>query len=173
MDCLRSFTQNVDLGGLSLLSLNPTISAWGSAGAYHISAIGTFSAGFGVCSFLPQGFKNIDVYGIKVTGLIISDPANLTDGAIIQNWGLAINLTGTYAQLSGVYGNQSQTINQNPQSIFLDRYSPEITFPSPIKSLNNVSIQNIFIQANAGQINTDIALTGGIQLTTYYKFEGE
>ena len=173
MDCLRSFTQEIELAGLTLASLNPSISSWGTVNNYHYSAVCTFSAGAGVCSFRPQGFKNIDVYGIKVTGLIISDPSSLTLGAIIQNWGLAVNLTGTYAQLSGVYTNQSQTVLQNPVSIYLDRYSPEINFASPIKSLNNVSIQNLFIQANNGQLNTDIALAGGIQLTTYYKFEGE
>jgi hypothetical protein len=173
MDCLRSFTQNIDLSGLTLLSLNPVISSWGSAGNYHFSAICTFSAGAGVCSFTPQGFKNIDVFGIKLTGLVISDPNNLTLGAIISNWGVNVNLTGTYAQLSGVYANQSRPVVQNPANIFLDRYSPEITFSSPIKSLTNVCIQNLYLQANNGELATDIALTGGVQLTTYYKFEGE
>lgn len=172
MDCLRSFTQQISVQS-SLVGLNSTQSFWTSGPNIHCSAIATFAAGVGPAVFLPQGFKNIDVYAIKMTGTIISDPNNLTDGGIVSDWGVILNTGGTYSQLGGVYSNQAITVNQSPQTISLSKYAGYLEFPSPIKSISNISINNLYIQANYCQVNTDLAILGELQFTTFYKFEGE
>lgn len=172
MECLRSFTQKISITS-SLVGLNATQSFWTSGLNIHCSAIATFAAGVGPAVFLPQGFKNIDVYGIKVTGNIISDPSNLTDGGIVNDWGVILNTDGFYSEISGVYSNQALTVTQNPATISLSRYQSYLEFPSPIKALTNISINNLYLQANFCQVNTDLAILGELQFTTYYKFEGE
>jgi len=172
MECLRTFTQTINIQN-TLTSLNSVQSFWTSGLNIHCSAVATFAAGVGAATFLPQGFKNIDVYALSVTGEIISDPANTTQGGIIDTWGVILNTVGTYAQISGVYSNQAIAPNQNPATISLSRFGNYVEFSSPIKSLSNICINNIYIQASNCQVNTNLALFGQLQFTTYYRFEGE
>jgi len=172
MECLRSFTQSISIQN-TLTSLNSVQSFWTSGLNIHCSAVTSFAAGVGPAVFQPQGFKNIDVYGISVTGEIITDPAVTTQGGIIDTWGVILNTSGSYAVLSGVNSNQVITPNQNPGTISLSRFGNYIEFPSPIKSLSNICLNNIYIQASNCQVNTNLALFGQLQFTTYYRFEGE
>jgi len=172
MDCLRSFTQSISIQN-TLTALNSTQSFWTSGLNIHCSAVASFAAGVGPAIFLPQGFKNIDVYAVSVTGEIISDPSVITQGGIIDTWGVILNTNGNYGQLSGQNSNQAITPNQNPTTISLSRFGNYIEFPTPIKSLTNISINNLYVQASNCQVNTNLALFGQLQFTTYYRFEGE
>jgi hypothetical protein len=172
MDCLRSFSQSIVIQN-TLTSLNANKSFWTVGSNIHCSAIATFAAGAGPTVFKPQGFKNIDIYAIGIQGEIISDPTNLTQGGIINTWGVLLNTVGNYSEISGVFSNQGLTVNENPITLSLSRYTNYVAFSSPIKSIENISFNNIYIQASACQSAIDLKIFGQLQLTVYYKFEGE
>lgn len=172
MECLRSFTQSITIQN-TLTGLNSVVSFWTAGLNINCSAVATFAAGAGPAVFLPRGFKNIDIYGISVTGEIISDPNSATLKAQIDNWGVILNTVGAYSQLSGVNSNQVITPSQNPATISLSKFANYVDFPSPLKSVTNISLNNLYLQASECQVNTNIALFGQLQLTTYYRFEGE
>jgi hypothetical protein len=172
MECLRSFTQSIIISN-TLTSLNAVKSFWTIGLNNHCSAIATFAAGAGPAVFKPEGFKNIDVYGISITGEIISDPANTTQGGIIDTWGVLLNTVGNYSEISGTFSNQALTVSESPVTISLSRYANYIEFRSPIKSIKNISFNNIYVQASACQTTTNLALSGQLQLNVFYKFEGE
>jgi len=172
MGCLRTFTQSIIIQN-TLTSLNAVKSFWTIGANNHCSAIATFAAGAGPAVFQPQGFKNIDIYGISITGEIISDPSNITQGGIIDTWGVLLNTVGNYAEISGTFSNQALTVSENPVTISLSRYANYIEFSSPIKSVQNISFNNIYVQASSCQTNTNLALSGQLQLNVFYKFEGE
>jgi hypothetical protein len=174
MECLRSFV--LDFKAIGLLSGFP-------GGAYRFWAVGLnyyCNAAIDVdlapnpAIFRPQGFKNIDVYGIKLAGNFTSDPNSATSNAVITNWGARISTVGTYSQISGVFPNTlNLPVSESPVTIGLNNQNPEVEYPSPIKSVTNIIIDTIFFSAEHCQSLTDIALLSDVQLIVYYKFEGE
>ena len=172
MDCLRSFIQHTNLQ-TNLISLNALSQFWGVVGNYHCSSIASFTSIGGPVIFEPKGFKNIDVYGIKVLGQIQCDPASATLQGQIIDFGFNVNLVGTYPLIGANISNNILSISQSPNTISVSKYQPDIYFESPIKSVSNISIQNLFIAANNCVSNTNLSLYGSISLIVYYKFEGE
>ena len=172
MECTRTFTQSINISS-TLIALTATKTFWTVGLNNHVSAIATFAAGSGAAVFKPEGFKNIDVYGISITGEIISDPSSTTLGGIIDTWGVLLNTDGNFAEISGTFSNQALSVTQNPVTISLSRYANYIEFSSPIKALTNISFNNIYIQASSCQTNTNLAIFGQLQLNVFYKFEGE
>lgn len=124
--------------------------------------------------FRPTGFKNIDVYGIKLAGNFTADPNNATLNAIITNWGARVTTTGAYSQIGGVFPNTlNLPVSQSPVTIGLNNFNPFVEYPSPIKSVTNIIIDTIFFSAENCQSPINIALLSDVQLIVYYKFEGE
>lgn len=172
MDCLRSFTQSINIQN-TLTGLNSVFSFWTVGLNINCSAVATFASSAGPAVFLPQGFKNINIYALRLNGEIISDPISLTQKAKIDTWGVILNTVGSYSVLSGVDSNQIISPVQNPIIFSLSKFANYVDFPSPIQSVSNISINNIYIQASECQVNTNISLLGQLQLTVYYQFEGE
>jgi hypothetical protein len=172
MDCLRSFIQTTNLS-TTLQSLNAVSQFWGSAPNYHCSSIASFTNVGGPVIFEPQGFKNIDVYGLKILGQIQCNWASATLQGQILDFGFNINLVGTYPLIGANVSNNILPIVQNPTTISLTKYQPDIFFKSPIKSIDNISVQNLLIAANNCVSNTNLSLAGSISMIVYYKFEGE
>ena len=174
MECLRSFVLDFKvIGNLSGFA----------GGAYRFYTIGLNTycvAAIDVdlapnpAIFRPQGFKNIDVYGIKLAGNFTSDPNSATLNAMIYNWGARISTVGTYSQISGVFPNTLNIpVSESPNTIGLNNWNSEVEYPSPIKSVTNIIIDTIFFSAEHCQNALDIALLSDVQLIVYYKFEGE
>jgi len=174
MECLRSFVQDYKIIGL--LSSFP-----GGARRFYTIGLNTYCVAAididlapNPAVFTPQGFKNIDVYGIKLAGNFTSDPNNLTLNGMIYNWGARITTVGSYGQISASIPNTLNfAINENPQIIGLNNLNPEVEYPSPIKSVSNVIIDTIVFSAEHCQSAVDLALICDVQLIVYYKFEGE
>jgi hypothetical protein len=180
MDCLRNFTFQTNWNQLISNPLNAsTYQFWTSGVQQKLSCVTNYYSGPNTnISFLPQGFKNIDVYGIKINGYVISNPAVGGFGGIVTNWALTLNLLGQNPTLNGVISQDvapTPTIaqNQNWTTFSLSERSPEIQFFSPIKSVSNVIPKQLIFQAEQCQTATDFNLFAQINVTIYYKFEGE
>jgi hypothetical protein len=174
MDCLRSFVQDYKIIGNLSSFTGGAYKFWSVGLNNYLNAAIDIDLAPNPAIFRPQGFKNIDVYGIKLVGNFTSDPNSLTLNGIIYNWGARIRTTGSYGQISSSIPNTLNfAINQNPDIIGLNNYNPEVKYPSPIKSVSNIVIDTVLFSAEHCQSAVDIALLCDVQLIVYYKFEGE
>ena len=174
MECIRSFVQ--DFKVIGLLSSFP-----GGARRFYTIGVNNYCvAAIDVdlapnpAVFTPQGFKNIDVYGIKLAGNFTTDPNNLLYNGMIYNWGARVTTVGTYGQISASIPNTlNLPLSESPSIIGLNNLNSEVEYPSPIKSVSNIIIDTILFSAEHCQSAVDLALLCDIQLIVYYKFEGE
>ena len=181
MSCYRSFILDYDISGqLTTLS--------GATNTFYQSGSGTapnlcvstiirmpISPSPGITAeFLPQGFKNIDVYGFHLIGHLASNSSNVLNG-IIQNWGIELNTIGTYGEVGGNTGTTGVNYLPvlQPVHLGINNLNPKIEFPSPIKSVSNISLQRLFFSASNLQSATDFDFVSNIGIVVYYKFEGE
>jgi hypothetical protein len=181
MSCYRSFILDYDISGqLSLLSgATNTFYQSGSGTAPNICVstiirMPVSPSPTAVAEFLPQGYKNIDVYGFHLIGHLASNSGTAQNG-IIQNWGIELNTIGTYGEVGGNTG--VTAVNYlpvlQPVHLGINNLNPKIEFPSPIKSVTNISLQRLFFSASNLQSLTDFAFVSNIGIVVYYKFEGE
>jgi len=181
MDCVRNFTFQTNWNTLTTGSPQPiTAHIWTNGVQNFMTAIYPYySTPNTDLSFRPQGWANIDVYGIQVNGYAQGDPSNTAfGGGIIDSWGLTLNLEGQNPTLNGVITQNTlptPTIlqNQNWTTFTLSSLNPKIEFTSPIKSVVNVIPKELKIQAHNLQTATDFDLLAQINVTIYYRFQGE
>jgi hypothetical protein len=177
MSCFRSFILDYDINGsLSTLS--------GATNNFYLSnsnpcvatniRMPVSPSPMNVVEFIPQGFKNIDVYSIKLIGHIASNPSNVNNG-VVDNWGVEINAVGTYGEINGVAGVQAANYSPilQPIHLGLNNHNPLVEFASPIKSVSNISLQRVLFNAVNLQTATDFSFVSNIGLVITYKFEGE
>jgi hypothetical protein len=128
-----------------------------------------------VVTFLPQGFKNIDIYAIKLIGTIQSNPSSVNNG-VVDNWGVEVNAVGSYGEIGGVYsgiGTPNYAPNLQPIHIGLNNHNPLVEFASPIKSVKNISINRLLFSAHSLQNAAEFSFLSNFALVITYKFEGE
>lgn len=120
--------------------------------------------------FTIQGFKNVDLYGIKLQGTVLSDPTQ-NQNAIFLNHNLQIILGGQNPRIDGINGAK---INQ-PTSVktFLTKQNPEYYFCQPIKSCDFVQVINMTFDGIAPQVISGVEFLYDFDLVLSYKFEGE
>lgn len=176
MECLRSFIIDYQISG-SLDTLPDCDYAIYFNGPYNTMASAILNITQNpsdTAVFKPTGYKNIDVYGIKLLGHIASNPSAGQNG-IITNWGVQINAVGNYGKISSSNGGIgiNYTINTNPLTLGLNNLNNEIKFYDPIGSLSNISIQRILFDVEKLQSGSSFAFVSNIALLVYYKFEGE
>jgi hypothetical protein len=171
MDCLRSF--NFSIANQSNYGLAQGFLYW-QIGTQHFWTLDISSA---VGSkYNIQGFKNINVFGIQLTGDINSTPQTAPFQCIVQNWSLGLEIVG---QNSSGVGNISALnpfamINQPTNPFFrLSKFQPCITFESPIQSAKEINIKNLFVDGIANQTVLSAQIGYVINVTVFYKFEGE
>ena len=169
MDCLRSF--NFYAAGQSNW-VSPDVKTW-FVGAQEFWS---FERN-GLSTFSPQGFKNIDVYGISLIGNIGTLVFAPLGGAIPSDWSARLSINGQLSQLSGVIGgtNDFNIDNSSPNAnLFeLGRFNPEVKFSDPIKSVSSIVLNQIKSNGVGGQNSGNVNLQYFFNFVVYYKFEGE
>lgn len=123
-------------------------------------------------NFAIQGFKNIDIYGVKMLGYVQS-PIGGTSAGIIEDYSFQIGIAGQNPQISGVITTNDYGGVTNNSNIQLSKYQNEIMFVEPIKSSTSLSIGTFKAQGIHAESATQMSLNLEIQIIFYYKFEGE
>jgi hypothetical protein len=180
MSCYRSFILDYDINGSLTTIAGATNNFYLSNSNPCVATIirGPVSPSPGlVVQFLPQGFKNIDVYSIKLIGTIQSNPSSTNNG-VVDNWGVEVNAVGTYGEIGGIYsgpfgGPTNFAPTLQPIHIGLNNHNPLVEFASPIKSVTNISINRLLFSAHSLQTATDFSFLSNFALVVTYKFEGE
>jgi hypothetical protein len=121
--------------------------------------------------FTIQGFKNINLYGIKMQSYVQS-PLGGNYG-ITEDFSWTLKLTGEKPSISGVFGTNSYNASLYPIDLRLSKYENTIMFAEPIKSLSKIEIFNFVAQGYGNNSLLNIKLD--LEATFYflYKFEGE
>jgi hypothetical protein len=157
MDCLRSF--NFIAAGQSNW-VAPDVKTW-FVGAQEFWS---FERN-GSSTFTPQGFKNIDIYGISLIGNIGTLVAAPLGGAIPTDWSARISINGQLPQIGGVI---DVTNDFN-----IDNSSPNAKFADPIKSVTSIVLNQVKSNGTGGQSSGNVNLLYFFNFVVYYKFEGE
>ena len=123
-------------------------------------------------NYAIQGFKNIDIYGVKMLGYVQS-PIGGTSAGIVNDYSFQIGIAGQNPQISGVITTNDYAGVTNNSTVQLSQYQNEIMFAEPIKSSTSLSIGTFKAQGIGAESSTQIILQLEIQLYFYYKFEGE
>jgi hypothetical protein len=169
MECLRSFNF-IAVGQANWVA--PDVKTW-TAGAQEYWS---FERN-GSSTFTPQGFKNIDVYGISLLGNIGTLVAAPVGGAIPSDWSVQLSINGQLPQLSGVIGvtNDFNIDNTSPNAnLFeLGRFNSNLKFSDPINSVTSIVLNQIKSNGTGGQTVANLNLQYSFNFVVYYKFEGE
>jgi hypothetical protein len=166
MECLRSFNF---LSSGNVTAAFPQINTWGPAS--NLNWI--YDSAPGSSSFEIQGFKNVNIYKLSVTGYIQSTLS--TDPAIIEDWSFFVRVNGQNPVPQGFIGsiNDFNLATELTPLIALGKYNSSFIFESPITSVGSLQIVNLWAQGRGAQSGAAINLNWTVVFNVYYKFEGE
>jgi hypothetical protein len=123
-------------------------------------------------TFAIQGFKNINLYGIKMRGNVFS-PILTSAHGIVEDYSLNFSINGTPPSISGVFTANDYAADPYNNAVRLGKYQDEIMFSEPIQSVTQISINTFSAQGSAAELLTDVRLNLIFQIYFFYKFEGE
>jgi len=172
MDCMKSFSlTTTDINTYTVAS--GAMSVWGAINNWQI--YGTEAS-----TFLIRGFKNINIFGIDMTGNVSSNYgiAPRTDNANPFDFEVNVRLNGQIPTPIGVVGtpNDWPLITNNnfiQQQFTLTKYKPSIKFATPIQSVTQIDFFDFKAYGEHAQNALQIKMGYYLQFTFYYTFEGE
>lgn len=172
MDCMKSF--NFSIANQSNYGAAQGFLYW-QIGTQHFWTLDIASASGS--KYNIQGFKNINIFKIELTGDINSSPQFAPFQCIVQNWSLGLEVIGQNSQSAGnvlAAPNPFAMIEQplNP-FIRLSKFQNSISFVSPIQSAKEINIKNLFVDGIANQTLLSAQISYVINVTVFYKYEGE
>ena len=106
MDCLRSFTLNLNQ---NFSFATPEFLNWTVVPTQHPWTMqnGIGSTTPAITDFNIQGFKNIDLYGIKMVGNCYPTLATASNQGLVNDWGIDLRLRGNVPLIGGVFGSNN------------------------------------------------------------------
>lgn len=139
-------------------------------------------------TFNFQGFKNVDIYGIQITGAIMptqlagAPPPPLRTGNPILNWIAGIGVFGLFPQIGGESSIIPTIIKQmnfkNPppapiNNFYINNETGLLKFHTPIKAVQAISIRRIEFttEGENSSLIDEFRFHGNLIIN--YKFEGE
>ena len=131
------------------------------------------------CSFDPQGFKNIDLYGLEVIGFV-SNNNSAGGNFICTDYSLLTKISGQFPILGGTFGvgvpfQMVQGQGASNGFSFTKTHS-KIVFNTPIKSVSQIFCSDLTIEGTAPTllgITQEISFDYTFDIFVHYKFEGE
>ena len=171
MDCLRSF--NFALANQSNYDASLGFKYW-QINSNHFWLI---DQSLPNVKYLVQGFKNINVFKIEVSGDVNSSPAFVPYEALVQNWKWDLQIVGQNSTNVGILApaqNPSYMIIQETNPSFrLSKFQPSIEFETPIQSAKEIIFTNFYCDGIANKTTTSAQVGFIINVTVFYKYEGE
>jgi hypothetical protein len=172
MECLRSFTLNINQ---NFSFVTPSFIAWNTANNYHPWALqnGIGSSPSAITDFNIQGFKNVNIFGVKMVGNVYPTVPTASRQGLVEDWGIDLQLVGNPQLIGGNFGVNNFGFYQGGNLISLSKYQNDYKLFDPIQSVTEIQIINLNASGIQAEANTGIELTYDVTLIFYYKFEGE
>lgn len=171
MDCLRSF--NFALANQSNYNADLGFKYW-QINSNHYWLI---DQSLPNVKYLVQGFKNINVFKIKVSGDVNSSPAFVPYEALVQNWKWDLQVVGQNSTNVGILAPAQNpgymVIQETNPSFRLSKFQPSIEFETPIQSAKEIIFTNFYCDGIANKTTTSAQVGFVINVTVFYKYEGE
>mgnify|MGYP007090450808 FL=1 len=171
MDCLRSF--NFALANQSNYDASLGFKYW-QINSQHYWLIDQFLPNV---KYLVQGFKNINVFKIEVSGDVNSSPAFDPYEALVQNWKWDLQIVGQNSTNVGILAPAQSPgymiIQETNPSFSLSKFQPSIEFETPIQSAKEIRFTNFYCDGIANKTTTSAQVGFVINVTVFYKYEGE
>jgi len=172
MDCLRSF--NFSIANQSNYGAAQGFLYW-QIGTQHFWTLDIASASGS--KYEIQGFKNINIFKIELTGDVNSSPQFSPYQCIVQNWSLGLEIVGQNSTSVGTVLSSPNIFSMIEQAtnpfMRLSKFQNSVTFESPIQSAKEIIIKNLFVDGIANQTSTSAEIGYVINFTVFYKYEGE
>lgn len=172
MDCLRSF--NFTISNQANYNAANGFLYW-QIGVQHFWSLEIQNSIGSIYNI--QGFKNINIFKIELTGDVNNSPQLANFGCIVQNWKVDIEVTGQNSSSTGtidVSPNPFNMIQQDNNPDFrLSKFQPAVSLPSPIQSAKQIKVLNFYCDGIANQSIVSAQIGYNITFTVFYKYEGE
>lgn len=171
MDCLRSF--NFALANQSNYDASLGFKYW-QINSNHFWLI---DQSLPNVKYLVQGFKNINIFKIEVSGDVNSSPAFVPYEALVQNWKWDLQIVGQNSTNVGILAPAQSPgymiIQETNPSFRLSKFQPSIEFETPIQSAKEIIFTNFYCDGIANKTITSAQVGFVINVTVFYKYEGE
>jgi hypothetical protein len=171
MDCLRSF--NFSLFGQANMVPANGFKTW-VLGAQHywLLQYNPLDSTYNI-----QGFKNINIYKIEVSGDINSDLLPVGFSCLVQNWNFEFQVIGQNSTSVGnitVSPNGFSMVDMPLNPLFnLSKFQRSIEFSSPIQSAKNIVVNALYADGIANESLLGAQIEFQLAVTVHYKYEGE
>jgi hypothetical protein len=170
MDCLRSFIVGINQVGTFT---GAGISTWNvpALGNSYFSAIVQ-----GLTTYEIKGFKNINIFGVSISGHVISQASAPIGKCLVSDWAFVLTLDGQLPIIGGVVSPNFWSLSTDTTQtkiIALSKNTPEIIFKDPITSVKIINFNQLRCQGEGAETANTISLDYDLTFTFYYKFEGE
>ena len=171
MDCLKSFSVDINVSNVFTAADNG-FDSW---------VIGTqnfwlWNYNAPDSNYTIDGFKNINIYKIEITGDVESGSTPAGKAGLVQNWNLTLQVIGQNANFGGrVTGSNGFGMALQPLNPFfkLSKYQRSIEFGTPIQSATQLNVTGFYADGISAEGITSIQLSYLININVFYKFEGE
>jgi len=166
MNCLESFTIEL-IQSRTFSTAGTNVKSWGVAGNYNWGV-----NQLGVSQFDIQGFKNIDIYGVKMNGFIETD-LSAGDSAIVSDYGFKISFVGQVPLISGLVNPSPNFwgISKDVNSFYLGKYNSEAIFKTPYVGCTGISFDKFVAEGNNGETLNSVSLNLDLSFTFYYQYK--
>jgi hypothetical protein len=172
IDCLQSF--NINIRQNATFGATQTIT-WSDFGNRYFDTKTVNNDSY----FDIQGFKNVDLYGISLSGYVTNNKDAASGAVTVLDWMFELSVTGIQPAISGIVNTTVSNDwalnfnNSNALKFYLGKYNRDIKFSSPISSVTAIN----FLSLNASGLNAQTSDTASLSyflgFTFYYKYEGE
>jgi hypothetical protein len=122
--------------------------------------------------FTVQGFKNINLYGIKVIGNV-QNGVPTANKCIVDDWDFNIQFNGTTPIIGGTFTNNGYAMVRDVNEVRLGKYQNEIMYAEPIQSVTEISVSSFSAQGYVPANNVQVTLDLVVQIYFFYKYQDE
>ena len=172
MECLRSF--NFSLVNQSNYNAAVGLKTWtiGLQNFWLIERI--FATG---SKYNIQGFKNVNIFKIEITGDFYSSALPVGVSALVNNWSWIITIKGQNSSAVGQVVAAPNPLGMleapNDPSFILSKYQSFVNFESPIQSAKEIEVYKFYVEGIADESLLNVQMGYVLNVTVFYKYEGE
>jgi len=173
--CMKSFQLTIGQSFTVTNTTNQVVKTWGTLGQYFWST--SFSANSATSIYDIEGFKNVNIYGVKLVGYVQGGQST-AKCAVVDDWSFNILISGTPALISGVKRSSPDgfgliTTGSGLTEYSLSKNTNEIILADPITSVKFIQFISLQAQGVGAEFLNEINLNYLLSFTFFYKYEGE